>query len=95
MSTKGLELLHVFFIGINTRERMNVSMISGVVVWQLVHDFLEILNWVWNVFCLEKSTYCFVGIPEVFGTKGMLEVMMFGLANSTLNFCPIFEIEPC
>jgi hypothetical protein len=34
--------------------------------------FLGILNWVWNVFCLEMNTYYFVGAPEVFGTKGML-----------------------
>jgi hypothetical protein len=34
--------------------------------------FLGILNWVWNVFCPEKNTYCFVGAPEVFGTEGML-----------------------
>ncbi len=34
--------------------------------------FLEILNWVWNVFCFEKNTYCLVGALEVFGTEGML-----------------------
>jgi hypothetical protein len=34
--------------------------------------FSGILNWVWNVFCPKKSTYCFVGTPKVFGTKGML-----------------------
>ncbi len=35
--------------------------------------FLEILNWVWNVFCSKKSTSCLVGVSEVFGTEGMLE----------------------
>ncbi len=35
--------------------------------------FLGILNWVWNVFCLKKNTCCLVGVPEVFGSKGMLE----------------------
>jgi hypothetical protein len=34
--------------------------------------FLGILNWVWNVFCLKKSTYYFVRASEVFGTEGML-----------------------
>jgi hypothetical protein len=34
--------------------------------------FLGILNWVWNLFYLEKSTCCFVGAPKVFGTEGML-----------------------
>jgi hypothetical protein len=34
--------------------------------------FLGILNWVWNVFCPKKNTYCFVGSLEVFGTEGML-----------------------
>ncbi len=34
--------------------------------------FLGILNWVWNMLCFEKSTCCFVGALEVFGTKGML-----------------------
>jgi hypothetical protein len=34
--------------------------------------FLGILNWLWNVFCLDKSTCYFVGGPEVFGIAGML-----------------------
>jgi hypothetical protein len=34
--------------------------------------FMGILNWVWIVFGLEKSTCCFVGAPEVFGIEGML-----------------------
>ncbi len=51
--------------------------------------FLGILNWVWNLFCLDKNTCYFVGTPKVFGTKGM-----FGLADFALNnFHPISEIE--
>ncbi len=38
MSGKGPELLHVFYVRTNTRERMNMSRISGVVVWQLMYD---------------------------------------------------------
>jgi hypothetical protein len=34
--------------------------------------FLGILNWVWNVFCFKKNTYCAVGAPKVFGIEGML-----------------------
>jgi hypothetical protein len=29
------------------------------------------------------------------GLRGCLEVVMFGLADFALNFCPISEIEPC
>jgi hypothetical protein len=32
MSGKGPKLLHVFFLGTKTRERMSMSRISGVVV---------------------------------------------------------------
>jgi hypothetical protein len=38
MSGKGPKLLHVFSIGTNTRERMSMSRISRMVVWQLMHD---------------------------------------------------------
>jgi hypothetical protein len=38
MSRKSPELLHVFLIGTNTRERMSVSRIFGMVVWQLMYD---------------------------------------------------------
>jgi hypothetical protein len=31
--------------------------------------FPGILNWVWNVFCPEKNTCCFVGVLEVFGIE--------------------------
>jgi hypothetical protein len=34
--------------------------------------FLGILNWVWNVFCPEKNTYCFVAALEAFGIKWIL-----------------------
>ncbi len=48
--------------------------------------FLRILNWVWNVFCPEKSTSCFMGVPKVFGTEGML-----GSTNVwTSSLCPKF-----
>jgi hypothetical protein len=57
--------------------------------------FLGILNWVWNVLCPKNNTCCFVGAPEVLGLRGCWEVMMFGLTNFALNFCPIFEIKPC
>jgi hypothetical protein len=30
-----------------------------------------------------------------FGIEGMLGSSDVGLANFALNFCPIFEIEPC
>jgi hypothetical protein len=38
MSGKGPKLLHVFFVGTNIGEKMNVSKISRVVVWQFMHD---------------------------------------------------------
>jgi hypothetical protein len=34
--------------------------------------FLGILNWVWNVFCPDKSICSFIGALEVFGTEGKL-----------------------
>jgi hypothetical protein len=37
---KGLEVLHVFILGINTREMISVSKIFGVVAWQLMFDDL-------------------------------------------------------
>jgi hypothetical protein len=44
MSGKGLEVFACVYLGTNTRERMSVSRISGMVVWQLMFDFLGILN---------------------------------------------------
>jgi hypothetical protein len=38
MSRKGLEVFTCVSSGTNTRERMNVSKIFGVVVWQLMFD---------------------------------------------------------
>jgi hypothetical protein len=55
--------------------------------------FLGILNWVWNVFCLEKSTCCFVGTSKVFGIKRMLGVVMFGLVNDVLLSLKLNPLE--
>jgi hypothetical protein len=41
MLRKGVELLHVFFVGTNTRERMNVFKIFGMIKWQLMHDIFK------------------------------------------------------
>jgi len=38
MTRKGLEVFACVSLRTNTRERMHVSMIFGVVVWQLVFD---------------------------------------------------------
>jgi hypothetical protein len=62
----------VFNVGINTREKMNVFSFLEWLCRSSCIMFLGILNWVWNVFCLEKSTYCFVGVPHVFGIERML-----------------------
>jgi len=54
-----------------TRERMSVSRISGVLVWQFMcvsKDFELGMECVFP----KKSTYCFVRALEVFGTEGML-----------------------
>jgi hypothetical protein len=69
-------------VGTNTKERMSISKISGVVVWQLVHDVSRdfelgmecVLSLEqWNVFCHENNNCCFVRIPKVLGIEGMLQ----------------------
>jgi hypothetical protein len=46
-------------------------------------------------FVLRKIPIVLWELWRFLGLKGCWEVVMFGLANSALNFCPIFETKPC
>lgn len=69
-----------------------------VVVWQLMLDVVlggGSLNQMWNVFCLEKSTYYIVGVPEVLELRGFWGIELIAFADPALHLCSIFETEPC
>jgi hypothetical protein len=46
-------------------------------------------------FVLRRMPVVFWELHRFLGLKGCWEVVMFGLADFALNFCLIFEIEPC
>ncbi len=54
-------------VGTNTKERISVFKILEWLCGSSCVMFLGILNWVWNVFCHEKNTYCIVGVPKGLG----------------------------
>jgi hypothetical protein len=46
-------------------------------------------------FVLKKIPTVLWKFYRFLGLKGCWEVMMFGLADSAVNLCPISNIEPC
>jgi hypothetical protein len=74
---------------------MSVSRISEVVVWQFMHDVSGDFELSMECVVLKRISVVFWELQRFLELRGCWEVVMLGLADSALNFCPIFKTKPC